>query len=338
MKFIHFLLCNLIILFYLFRKPFYDFILPPVSTQSEINQIIANEALLETTHLIQLYGYSAENHIVVTDDGYEITLHRIPRGKTNKNQTRIPIYLQHGAWVCSSTNNKWLQVFYLRMRDMMFGWVILEITHILKLSDNDTKDEIIGWNKLIVYEVPTIVDYIRNVTGFNQILAIGHSMGTTAMFGSLSINKKLNNIVMYFQDIKGFVALAPVSNAKYSSSVIFSGFGLVLQKFPSLFKLLYKDYNFPVKDFFLRLCPAIGKPAMCKQLVDLSIGFNPSSFNKTRFPIYIMHCFDSFPDQFFFHWVQAGLKNKMVGYDYGKEKNIENYNQYSIVNSPQFNC
>ena len=63
--------------------------------------------------LCALYGYTYEEHVVLTKDGYLLTLHRIPRCKGEGNarhseaDTKKPaVYLHHGllmnseVWVC----------------------------------------------------------------------------------------------------------------------------------------------------------------------------------------------------------------------------------------------
>ena len=59
-------------------------------------------------------GYPVEIHHVVTDDGYILELHRIPRGHyrfRNNTFQRRAVFLQHGMmgtdhfWFISSTNN-----------------------------------------------------------------------------------------------------------------------------------------------------------------------------------------------------------------------------------------
>jgi hypothetical protein len=46
--------------------------------------------------LITKYGYPVETHTVLTADGYFLTLHRIPYGRS-VTQHRQPVILQHGV-------------------------------------------------------------------------------------------------------------------------------------------------------------------------------------------------------------------------------------------------
>lgn len=41
--------------------------------------------------MIRKAGYPAEAHVVTTEDGYLLTLHRIPGGNGS-----VPVFLQHG--------------------------------------------------------------------------------------------------------------------------------------------------------------------------------------------------------------------------------------------------
>ncbi len=51
-----------------------------------------------------MYGYPVESHKVTTDDGYVLTMHRIPHGKNEANKgtrERPVVYLQHGLFASS---------------------------------------------------------------------------------------------------------------------------------------------------------------------------------------------------------------------------------------------
>ena len=49
--------------------------------------------------LIRSKGFPFEQHTVVTDDGYVITMHRLP---ANKSSEKIPVLLMHGLMLSSS--------------------------------------------------------------------------------------------------------------------------------------------------------------------------------------------------------------------------------------------
>ena len=56
--------------------------------------------------IIEKAGYPSETHIVTTDDGYILEMHRIPHGKDGPNNTTEPrpvVFIQHGL-LCSSAD------------------------------------------------------------------------------------------------------------------------------------------------------------------------------------------------------------------------------------------
>lgn len=55
--------------------------------------------------LIQKYGYPAEVHQVITEDGYILTMHRIPHGKNSSGGPRPVAFVQHGLF---SSSADWL--------------------------------------------------------------------------------------------------------------------------------------------------------------------------------------------------------------------------------------
>jgi lysosomal acid lipase/cholesteryl ester hydrolase len=60
--------------------------------------------------------------------------------------------------------------------------------------------------KLGQYDIPAMIDYVRNSTHQDKVSYIAHSMGTTQMFVSLAEN--FGNIP---DKLNVFVALAPVT-------------------------------------------------------------------------------------------------------------------------------
>ncbi len=105
---------------------------------------------------IAYWGYPAETHSVVTEDGYILGIHRIPFGKDGPGENpRPPVLLNHGMTSCSAqwafgppdkslayiladagtqaVSRVFLNIFivtYLHLQDMMFGWEILGATPI----------------------------------------------------------------------------------------------------------------------------------------------------------------------------------------------------------------
>lgn len=65
--------------------------------------------LIFQPQIIARHGYPSESHIIVTEDGYLLQLHRIPCSKSKK--CGPPVFLQHGLlgssadWVINGNNS-----------------------------------------------------------------------------------------------------------------------------------------------------------------------------------------------------------------------------------------
>lgn len=65
---------------------------------------------LDVPQIIRRHGYPAESHVIATDDGYLLTLHRIP-GTKNGEHGNQPVLLQHGLfgssadWILNGNNS-----------------------------------------------------------------------------------------------------------------------------------------------------------------------------------------------------------------------------------------
>ncbi|EFN65282.1 Lipase 1 [Camponotus floridanus] len=70
------------------------------------------DSILDTPEMVRKAGYLVESHVVTTEDGYFLTLHRIPGGNDS-----LPVLLQHGG-LCSSAD--WVRVMQLFFHDEFF--------------------------------------------------------------------------------------------------------------------------------------------------------------------------------------------------------------------------
>ena len=173
------------------------------------------------SELVELYGYSAEEHVVQTKDGYLLGLHRLAwrRGEENMRinagensvQKKV-VYLHHGllmnseVWVC------------LTERERCLPFVLVEQGYDVWLGNNRGNKyskkslhakptEAAFWDfsmdQFAFHDIPDSINYILSTTHQPSLSYIGFSQGTAQAFATLSIHPTLNTKVNLF------VALAP---------------------------------------------------------------------------------------------------------------------------------
>ena len=172
---------------------------------------------LLTASLACRRDYPCEDHFVVSQDGYYLFLHRIPNQRYGPTAWTAPlpynkptILLWHGLcqsseiFVCHPVPNQNLafaladagfDVWMMNMRGNKYSHKHQHFKPNSKEFWGFSMDEIAQ------YDVPDVVQYIRNSTGrsFLDIVALGQ--GCLPIFAALSLNAELN---IYVKRVFGF--------------------------------------------------------------------------------------------------------------------------------------
>ena len=172
--------------------------------------------------LCELYGYTAEEHVVQTKDGYLLGLHRlgwrrgeedikVNTGGPNSVQKRV-VYLHHGllmnseVWVCITEKERCLPFLLVDQGyDVWLGNNRGNKYSKKCMHHAPTENEFwdFSMDQFAFHDIPDSINYVLSTTGQESLSYIGFSQGTAQAFATLSIHPTLNSKV----DV--FVALAP---------------------------------------------------------------------------------------------------------------------------------
>jgi len=142
---------------------------------------------LYKTH-IKSFGYQMEEHEVITEDGYILSLwHLVP----NVLEPKKVVYIQHGftctSWAFFHLGNNSLP--FLLIEEGYDVWLgntrgtIFSLGHVSKDSNKKNGDYWdFSMDEMIYYDVPTLIDYVKKFTSVSKVDFIGHSQGTTMFF------------------------------------------------------------------------------------------------------------------------------------------------------------
>ncbi|TFY54056.1 hypothetical protein EVJ58_g9083 [Rhodofomes roseus] len=212
--------------------------------------------------LCEIFGYTHEEHVVMTKDGYLLGLHRLPfrrgedTGRRGYSTGKPVVYLHHGllmnseVWVCLTDPARSIAFTLVELGfDVWLGnnrgnkYSKKSIHH----NPNSTK----FWNYSIDdfawHDIPDSIEYILDVTKEPSLSYVGFSQGTAQAFAALSIHPQLND------KVNVFIALAPAMSPpglhasivdglmKASPTLLFLIFGrrAILSSAPAWQSLLY---------------------------------------------------------------------------------------------------
>ncbi|NXG72334.1 LIPM Lipase, partial [Baryphthengus martii] len=283
--------------------------------------------------LIAYKGYPSEEYEVTTEDGYIITINRIPYGTQNQGNSalRPAVFLQHGLlgdasnWVTNLPNNSLGFILADAGFDVWMGnsrgnrWS--------RRHQNYSIDQEEFWafsfDEMAKFDLPAAINFIVEKTGQEKLYYIGYSQGTTIAFIAFSTMPELA------QKIKLYFALAPVTTIKYARSIARK---LLYLPEKLLRGMLGKREFLPQSECLRRLlvplCNHQGFARLCRSVIFSVGGYNLKNIDMNRINVYIAQTSTGTSVQNIIHWSQVAHSGKFQAYDWGSsKKNMEKYQQ-----------
>ncbi|XP_017026477.1 lipase 3-like [Drosophila kikkawai] len=220
-----------------------------------------------TIDFIEEHGYPAERHYVTTEDGYIISLFRIPfsHNLQNQDEKRPIVFLQHGLFASSDI---WPSLgpndgLPFLLSDAGYD-VWLGNTRGNRFSRNHTSLTTknpnfwrFSWHEIGYYDIAAAIDYtLSTENGKDQegIHYVGHSQGTTVMLVLMSSRPEYN------KKIKTSHLLAPVAFMNNMDDFMVNTLSPYLG-FNNLYSRLFCSQEFlPHNDFVLALFFNVCRP------------------------------------------------------------------------------
>ncbi|KIM45191.1 hypothetical protein M413DRAFT_24436 [Hebeloma cylindrosporum] len=195
--------------------------------------------------LCALYGYTHEEHVVLTKDGYLLGLHRLPSkmgqrsGNPGGSTGKPVVYLHHGllmnseVWVCITDASRALPFVLVEQGyDVWLGnnrgnkYSKKSIHH----GPNSSKFWDFSIDDFAWHDIPDSINHILDVTKADKLSYVGFSQGTAQAFAALSIHPRLN------EKVNVFIALAPAMSPPGLAAPIVDG---LMKASPTLLFLFF---------------------------------------------------------------------------------------------------
>ncbi|VVD01301.1 unnamed protein product [Leptidea sinapis] len=193
------------------------------SNSLEIKRFLGydSDLLLNFTQLANKYGYSSEEHTVVTEDGYLLKVFRIKNKKCEARVKQPPLLLMHGvlqssdAWFDASPGTG---LAYLLADECFDAWVgnqrgnYYARRHLTLNPDKDSSFWDFSVDQIGYYDVPATIDYVLSNMRVKKLNYIGYSQGAGTFFVMCSERPE------YCKKTSLLIGLSPATRLKHTKS------------------------------------------------------------------------------------------------------------------------
>lgn len=285
---------------------------------------------------VTIHGYKCQEFDVTTQDGYILSVQRIPEGRagggggggTNKQ----PVLIQHGVLVDGMT---WLlnppeQNLPLILADNGFD-VWIANTRGTRFSRRHTSLDPTNpvfwnwsWDELVTFDLPAVFDFIHGQTG-KKIDYVGHSLGTLVALASLSEGRLMD-------ELRSAALLSPIAYLSHMTTAL--GVAAAKSFVGEITTLLglaeFNPKGEPVGNFLRALCAHPGVD--CYDLLAALTGKN-CCLNVSTVDLFLKNEPQSTSTKNMVHLAQTVRDGVLAKYNYG----ITNVMHYGDVRPPVYN-
>ncbi|KAJ8710470.1 hypothetical protein PYW08_008985 [Mythimna loreyi] len=255
---------------YVIRTPWF-----PIRRETKTSFGYPEDSLMNFTELTGKYGYISEEHRVITDDGYILTMFRIVKARNcHKKKRSPPVLLMHGllqssdSWIDSGPNSGLAYLISDACYDLWVGNVrgnYYSRGHVYLNPDKDAEYWKFYIEEIGIYDVPAMIDYVLDYTGFEKLNYIGFSQGTGTFLVMCSERPE------YCDKVQLLIGLAPAGRQINTKSRIFRTLTQTFDKIESALSLYgvqevlckgafsqeFAAFFCQMSDFTERLCETI---------------------------------------------------------------------------------
>lgn len=294
----------------------------------DLSHLSQNEdAKLSIDILLSKYGFPVEIHEVETEDGFVLTLYRVPGNGT-------AVFLMHG--LLGSADD-----FVVAGRDSGLAYLLSDQGYDVwlgnargnkhsrrhtNLEPHQAQFWDFSWHEIGVYDLPAMIDYVLNETGQENLKYIGHSQGTTSFFVMASERPEYN------EKIGLMVALSPVAFMSNARSpivrLIAPGTSLIHGFAKSIGLYEFLPDNNMIRTLKLLICgTGVLAEILCSNTLFLTSGFDLQQLNITNLSTIFGHVPSGASTKQIAHYGQSFTSNEFRQFDYGRTENLRRYGQ-----------
>ncbi|CAN6575117.1 unnamed protein product [Malus baccata var. baccata] len=290
---------------------------------------------------VVVYGYPCQEFDVTTQDGYVLSVQRIPEGRGKGSSggsgggiKKPPVLIQHGVlvdgvtWLLNSPDrnlplilaDNGFDVWIANTRGTRFS------RRHTSMDPRDPKFWNWSWDELVAFDLPAVFDFVYGKAG-QKINYVGHSLGTLFVLASLSEGKLVDQM-------KSAALLSPIAYLSHMNTALgVAAAKAFVGEITTLFGLAeFNPKGDPATQFLQALCSYPG--VYCYDLLQAVTGKN-CCLNSSTIDLFLENEPQSTSTKNMVHLAQIVRDGKLAKYNYGRpDLNLMYYGRF---NPPVYN-
>ncbi|CAH2097296.1 unnamed protein product [Euphydryas editha] len=305
-----------------------------ISTELKRSLGYHDDSLLNFTELSANYGYASEEHTVVTEDGYILTIFRISERKCVGKLRRPPVILMHGllqssdAWLDAGPNDGLAYLISDACYDLWVGnqrGNYYSRRHVRLNPDRDSEFWKFSVDEVGLYDIPATIDYVLKYTQEEKLNYIGYSQGA-GTFLIMCLERP-----GYCDKANVLIGLAPATKLTHSSvaiQIIIQGAHLLEELLAAMNIYEFAAKGSLLKEFFLFVCHyRETSKDICGNMLALLDSSHPGSIKEDTLRTLSGHFPSGTSVRTIAQYGQWYLADRFQKYDYGKKSNMKIYRE-----------
>ncbi|NWV18966.1 LIPM Lipase, partial [Origma solitaria] len=280
---------------------------------------------------IVFHGYPSEEYEVMTEDGYFLSVNRIPHGRGDSGVpgSKPPVLIVHGFsldggdWVDNLPDNSLAFILADAGYDVWIGnnrgnsWSRRHLN--LSIDSEEFWD--FSFHEMAMYDLPAMVGFILTQNKQEKLFYVGYDQGGPLGFIAFS------SLPHLAEKIKLFFALAPMYTLRHARGPV-----LTIAFLPEwLIKARYGTRELVLvgrkeKAELVEKCSEPEAAEACAIEIFIIGGFDRNNLNMSRLDVYLSHFPDYTSVKNLIHWGQTAKTGHFKQFDYG-DRNVVKYNQ-----------
>lgn len=298
--------------------------------------------LRSQAHLITAHGYPFEQHDVTTQDGYIITVFRIPGTPANPSPVGKPVaFVQHGLfsssadWVVTGPDHAFAYYLAKAGYDVWLGNSRGNThgrRHVTMNPDTSSAFWDFSWHEIGFFDLPAMIDFTLARTGASALHYIGHSQGTTSFFVMASMRPEYN------ARIRSMQAFAPVAFMSNMENPVIAFIAPFVDILDTITRLLGLNEFLASSELLAGVGADLCRDEspnqdVCSNILFLIGGYNSAQLNTTMIPAILENTPAGASARQLIHYGQGFNSALFRQFDHGL---IGNLQRYGSINPPEY--